>query len=84
MEGLGIPPVGMIQAGTADGKQTLNQYPARLSFINIGELSLSFEPIRATGADLSGQPYIALIGRDVLTGVILVYNGSLGVVNIGY
>jgi len=84
METLGIPPVGMIQSGTAGGKYTLNQYPAKLTFINIGELSLSFEPMRATGANLTGQPYIALIGRDVLTGIILVYNGSLGVVNIGY
>src|SRR5271170_3049260 len=56
---LGIPPVGLVQMGTAGGRQTANQYPARFTLL-VGAGSISFESPRATGVNITGQPYIAL------------------------
>ena|ERR1700733_4083619 len=81
MTKLGVPPVGLIQLGTAGGQQMANLYPAKFTLFVAGG-SFSFESPRATGVQMTGQPYIALIGRDVLANVTLIYNGGLGVITI--
>jgi hypothetical protein len=81
MTQLGIPPVGLVQLGTAGGRQMANQYPAKFTLI-VGGGSISFESPRATGVNISGQPYIALVGRDVLANVVMIYNGGMGFITI--
>jgi hypothetical protein len=81
MATLGVPPVGIIQTGTAGGQVWANQYPAKFTLF-VGGGSFSFESPRATGVKITGQPYIALIGRDVLSKVVMIYNGGMGIITI--
>ncbi len=81
MTKLGIPPVGLIQLGTAGGQHLGNLYPAKFTLFVAGG-SFSFESPRATGAKIMGQPYIALIGLDVLANVVMIYNGGMGVITM--
>lgn len=80
---LGVPPVGLIQTGTADGQHLANSYPAKFTLL-IASGSISFESPRATGVNLKAQPYVALIGRDVLANGILIYNGGMGIVTLAF
>lgn len=79
---LGVSPIGLITAGTAGGPQSQNQYPARFVFAGL-PFQIVFESPRATGVNLAGTGLIALIGRDVLSQVIFIYNGPLGTVTLG-
>jgi predicted aspartyl protease len=92
-EALGVPPVGQVETGTAAGKAKHSTYPARLVFTSIPNLIL--EAQAAVGVDLSGlrvqfgqaqppQPIIALIGRDVLSNWLLVWNGPMGMWSISF
>lgn len=78
---LGVSPIGLTTVGTAGGSQQQNLYPAR--FI-LPELSLVVEFSMVLGSNLSGQGIHALIGRDVLSRMVLVYNGPIGHVILAY
>jgi len=75
LQALNIPPIGTVRVGTAGGQQIQTQHAATIRFPELG-----FEGRFAAviGSDLSGQGIIALIGRDVLSRALLVYNGTLG------
>lgn len=84
---LGVPPVGQVQTATAGGMVQHSTFPARLVFTSIPGLIL--EAQSAVGVNLSGltiqvatnqppQPVVALLGRDVLAGWQLVWNGPRG------
>jgi hypothetical protein len=75
---LGVSPVGLINTGTAGGPQLQNMYPARF-VLGVGWI---FEFSRVTGSNLTGTGLIALIGRDVLSKTVLVYNGTMGVFSL--
>lgn len=77
---LGISPIGLTTTGTAGGPAQQNLYPARFAF---PDLLSGFEFSRVLGANLTGLGIIALVGRDVLSRMILVYNGPVGVVTLG-
>jgi len=86
--GLGINPVGVVTVGTAGGPQQQSAYPAKFRFP--GTQLPGFELARVIGCDLTGQtvmnqrPIIALIGRDVLSRAVLVYNGSAGMFSLSF
>ncbi len=80
LQRLGVSPIGLSPTGTAGGPAQLNVYPAR--FILPGGIQVGFS--RVTGVHLTGQPMIALIGRDVLSSMVLVYNGPLGIVTLAF
>ncbi len=80
MSNLGVNPIGIITALTAAGPALQNLYPAHFTF-PATNIEIDFSSV--VGSDLSGQiingqQLIALIGRDVLSLGILIYNGSLG------
>jgi predicted aspartyl protease len=85
---LGINPVGIANAGTAGGPQKLSTYPARCTFP--GTLLPGFELPHVIGCDLTGQrtlsgkPLLVLIGRDILSQGVLVYNGSFGMFSLSF
>jgi len=85
---LGINPVGVATVGTAGGPQQQSTYPVRLSFP--GTPLPGFELPQAIGCDLTGQvvlgqrPLVGLIGRDVLSQAVLVYNGSAGMFSLSF
>ena len=75
---LGISSVGTTDITTAKGEKTCGLYPCRLRFLStaIPDVDLT----RATGVNLTRQsiadkPIIALLGRDILSKCVLVYNG---------
>lgn len=73
---LGVQPVGVIPVHTPSGSTQQSQYPVRFSFPGSGLPDLSVQ--QAIGSILQAQGIIALIGRDALASVILVYNGPGG------
>lgn len=81
MTRLGVPPVGITSVGTAGGRHMANQYPAKFT-LTLGNGSISFEIPRATGVNMTDQPYIALIGRNLLANVVMIYNGGLGIITL--
>jgi hypothetical protein len=81
---LGVNPIGVATTRTAAGPANQSRYPVRLEFPGEG-LDLEFSSV--TGVDLSGQaidigaqshPIVVLVGRDVLSQCVLVYNGPGG------
>lgn len=79
---LGIPPYGSADIiGVAGPSQRLT-YPASLSFPGTPLSSVTFVDFH--GADLSKAGIIAIIGRNVLKGFVLVYNGPGGHVSLSY
>ena len=83
MAALGVNVVGQINLGTAGGLVPAPLYPARF-VIGPGTPSpihINFSSV--VGVNLSGQTavgqrLIGLIGRDILSRGILIYNGTLG------
>jgi len=70
---LQLNPIGVVSVGTAGGPTRRNLYPAR--FI-LPRLVIDLEAV--IGADLSPFNIIALIGRDILSRFIMIYNGPAG------
>jgi len=80
VKALNLSPIGLTKTGTAVGPAQQYLYPARFALLDLGS---GYEFSRVLGANLSGTGYIALIGRDVLTQILMVYNGPLGIVTFG-
>jgi len=77
---LGVNPIGIVTSGTAAGPSPHNLFPAHFTFPAAG-IDLDFSAVvgvNLSGQIINGQQLIALIGRDVLSRGILVYNGPLG------
>ena len=80
MGNLGVNLIGVVTIGSAAGQAIHNIFPAHFTFPAAG-IDLDFASVVGvdlTGQIINGQPLIALIGRDVLSLGILIYNGSLG------
>jgi len=77
---LGVQPVGVTTVHTPSGSAQQNQYPVRFTFpgTNLPELSGT----QAIGSVLLPQGIVALIGRDALRSLILVYNGPAGMITL--
>ncbi len=77
---LGVQPIGVTTVHTPSGSAPQNQYPVRFVFpgSSLPELSVT----QAIGSVLRPQGIVALIGRDALSSVILVYNGPVGMMTL--
>ncbi len=84
MKQLDVNPIGVATSGTAAGQVTHSLYPAHFTFpaANINIDFSSVVGVNLTGQDIEGKPIIALIGRDVLSTGIFVYNGHTGAFTI--
>jgi hypothetical protein len=84
MQNLGVSPTGLAVTHTANGPKECNQYPAHFSFpgTNIDLDFNSVIEVDLTGHVINDQQIIALIGRDVLSHTIFVYNGPLGLYSL--
>ena len=80
MSHLGVNPIGVVTAGTPAGQVLHSLYPAHFMFpaTNIEIDFASVVGVDLTGQIINGQQLIALIGRDVLSMGLLVYNGTMG------
>ncbi len=80
MTTLGVNPIGVVTSGSAAGQVLHNLFSAHFTF-PAARIDIDFAAV--VGVDLAGQiinnqQLIALIGRDVLSSGIFVYNGPLG------
>jgi hypothetical protein len=84
MHQLGVQPIGVAMSGTAAGQVNHSLYPAHFSF-PAAKIEIDFASVvgvNLTGQEVEGKPIIALIGCDVLSMGIFVYNGPLGAYTI--
>jgi hypothetical protein len=78
---LGVNPVGTARVGTAGGPATQPVYPIHIQLQGIG-LTISFG--RVTGAPLREMGLVALLGRDMLSRMILYYDGPNSEYTLAY
>jgi len=79
---LGINHVSEREVFTANGPIKQRIYPCGLKFPDIFPNTFDVKGVLA--CDLSGQEYIALIGRDILADSIFIYNGKTGQFSIAF
>lgn len=81
---LGVQPVGVAKTLTAGGEVEQNLFPAHFRFPgeNIDIDFSSVLGVNLKGQNVNGQPIIALLGRDILSRFVLIYNGPGGFFSI--
>ena len=75
-----IQPVGISEVATPAGKISQNIYPISLSFP--GTELPNFAPVFVVACELNTQGIVALIGRDILSHCLLVFNGKGAIISI--
>lgn len=83
---LGVQPVGITETLTAGGKVKQNLFPAHLRFPG-EKIDIDFSSVLGvdlTGHQINKRPIIALLGRDVLSKFLFIYNGPGGFFSISY
>lgn len=89
---LGLQPMGLVTTGTAGGKVQRTLYAAKIDFPEDG-FEIEFSSV--VSVDLTGQAIpvtkekgaqqlLVLVGRDILTRVVLTYNGPGGFITFSY
>lgn len=84
---LGVSPIGQTTISGSNGSHTVNTYPSHFRFPAISGFEIDFTS--TVGIDLQvqkvgNQPIVALLGRDVLSKCVLVYNGHLGMYTLTF
>lgn len=88
MQQLNVQPVGVVTVGTAGGPQQQALFPARFTFPGSNIPGINFN--RLLGSNLQNQqipghgPIVALLGRDLMTRFIVIYNGPGGCFSIAF
>jgi hypothetical protein len=84
MKKLGVQTIGVATSGTAAGPVQHNLYPSHFTF-PAASINIDFSAVigvNLTGQNVEGKQIIALIGRDVLSAGIFIYNGHTGAFSI--
>ena len=81
-----VSPIGVATSYTAAGPKEHSLFPAHFRFPAF-KMDIDFSSV--LGVDLKGQhfnnePIIALLGRDLLSKFIFVYNGTLGMYTVAF
>ena len=72
---LEINPVGVSNVFTPQGSAQQELFPVKLSFVGT---PIAFNFSSVLGSELRNQGIMALIGRDVLSRCVLIFNGPAG------
>lgn len=78
---LGVNPVGAAKIHNSNGEQEVNMFPAHFRFPSIKDFEIDFTSaigVNINAQRIGNQPIIALIGRDILSRCVFIYNGPLG------
>lgn len=84
---LGVTPIRRATIHGSAGAQEVNVFPAHLRFPAIQGFEINFASmlgVNIQAQQFNNQPIIALLGRDVLTKCVFVYNGSLGIYTLAF
>ncbi|MGC8935701.1 MAG: hypothetical protein ACP5LN_11125 [Thermoproteota archaeon] len=88
---LGYPPVGVANLASPSGVTQTGVYVVRLVIPSKSDLSfppniprIIIDNIKVVAVKSSNQQLGVLLGRDILSHMILVYNGSHALVTLGY
>ena len=88
IEQLGIPPTGeatMLTPSTKDGPVPATQYDVGLQiYAEVTQPPLVIRNLPVMESHLRQQGIHALIGRDVLSKCILIYNGAIGIYTLSF
>ncbi len=82
VSGLGVNPIGVTTVFTPQGSAQQELFPAKFSFPGTPLPEIHFSSV--LGSALQGQWIIALLGRDVPSSFILIYNGVGGYISLAY
>lgn len=80
VQALNLKKKGIVTKYTPAGKGVANMYFVALAFP--GTNLRSYDMLRATEVDLTGQPFKCLIGRETMVNWHLHYNGQTGQISI--
>ena len=83
---LGLVPTGttsIITPSTGNQAHTCAQYDASVVLIHL-ELAYTFNALPVIESDLKHQGILALIGRDVLSSCLFVYDGRHGIFSLAF
>ena len=86
LSALGLNPIGVVPVGGVAGRSRHELFPARLHFPAEG-FDIEFRSVVSVdlaGQTFDGQDIVALVGRDILSGCQLVYNGPGGFFTIAF
>ena len=88
---LNYPPMGVTKLATPSGTITTHIYIVKLTIPSKTDPNfppnmpkIEIDNVRAIAVQLANQPYKVLLGRDVLSKMILVYNGPQALITLGY
>lgn len=83
---LGVKPIGVAVTGTAGGPVQQHRYPAKFRFPGEG-LEIEFSSVigvNLAGQSVAGHDIIVLLGRDVLSQCVFIYNGLGGFFTLAF
>jgi len=88
---LGYPPIGVSSLATPSGTSQTGVYVVRLVIPSQKDQRfppnmqrITIDNVRAIAVKLDRQPYKVLLGRDVLSSMVMVYNGPQALITLGY
>jgi len=88
---LNYPPIGIVSLSTPSGTSSTRIYMVRLVIPSgadpgfpPGIPRIIIDNVRVIAVKLGNQPYKVLLGRDVLSKMILIYNGPHALITLGY
>ena len=81
LQSLGLRPVRQVRVSTPAGTQLQNLYFVRLSFPGT-QMPPAERPV--LGSDFAQGRLVVLVGREVLSQCVLIYNGPMGACTISF
>lgn len=82
LEQLGLKPVGKQTMSGATGRKEQGLYLCSVAFPGSRVPTIPIR--RVAGVDLDAQPYIGLLGRDILATCVFLYNGTTGAWSLSF
>ena len=87
LRALGISPIDVITSNTPHGTGVSSIYPACIGLPSLQLPVLQFARVMGCNLDWltpDGTRIIALLGRDLMQYVLMIYNGPAGTVSLSY
>jgi len=91
LQRLQYPPIGITNLSSPSGTMKTSIYMVRLIIPSQADPGfprniprIVMDNVRVIAVNLSNQPYKILLGRDILSKVVLIYNGPQALITLSY